>query len=45
MTSEQKIPPLREAIGQIRLKEQEARITENQFGEHLKDSGAHERSS
>ena len=43
MTSEQKIPPLREAIGQVRLKEQEARITENQFGEHLKDSGTHER--
>ena len=43
MTSEQKIPPLREAIGQVRLKEQEARITENQFAEHLKDSGTHER--
>ncbi|SFH49241.1 condensin subunit Smc [Nitrosospira sp. Nsp14] len=43
MTSEQKIPPLREAIGQVRLKEQEARITENQFAEHLKDSGTDER--
>ena len=43
MTSEQKIPPLREAIGHVRLKEQEARITENQFAEHLKDSGTHER--
>ena len=42
MTSEQKLPPLREAIGQVRLKEQEARITENQFGEHLKESGTHE---
>lgn len=42
MTSEQKIQPLRNAIGQVRLKEQEARITENQFAEHLKESGAHE---
>ncbi len=39
MTSEQKLQPLREAISQARLKEQEARITENRFGEQLKESG------
>ena len=42
MTSEQKLHPLREAINIVRLKEQEARITENQFGDHLKESGAKE---
>ena len=42
MTSEQKLHPLREAINQARLKEQEARITENQFAEHLKEAGANE---
>ncbi|SEN77672.1 condensin subunit Smc [Nitrosospira multiformis] len=35
MASEQKLHPLREAINLMRLKEQEARITENQFGEQL----------
>jgi chromosome segregation protein len=35
MASEQKLHPLREAINHMRLKEQEARITENQFGEQL----------
>lgn len=39
MTCEQKLHPLREAINQARLKEQEARITENQFAELLKGSG------
>ncbi|MEP7073777.1 MAG: chromosome segregation protein SMC [Nitrosospira sp.] len=42
MTSEQKLHPLRESINQARLKEQEARITENQFGEQLKEAGADE---
>ncbi len=42
MTSEQKLHPLRESINQARLKEQEARIAENQFGEQLKESGADE---
>ena len=42
MTSEQKLHPLREGINQARLKEQEARIAENQFGEQLKESGAYE---
>src|SRR5687768_18151452 len=36
MISEQKLHPLRDAINQTRLKEQEARITENQFDERLK---------
>ena len=40
MTSEQKLHPLRESINNARLKEQEARITENQFGEQLKESGS-----
>jgi chromosome segregation protein len=38
MTSEQKLHPLRESISQARLKEQEARITESQFGEQLKEA-------
>ena len=42
MVSEQKLHPLREAINQARLKEQEARITENQFAEHLIEAGANE---
>jgi chromosome segregation protein len=42
MTSEQKLYPLRESISQARLKEQEARITENQFGEQLKEARANE---
>lgn len=42
MTSEQKLHPLREGINQVRLKEQEARIAEDQFGEQLKESGASE---
>jgi chromosome segregation protein len=42
MTSEQKLHPLRESINHARLKEQEARITENQFDEQLKEAGADE---
>ena len=42
LTSEQKLHPLRESINIARLKEQEARITENQFDEHLKESEAPE---
>ncbi len=42
MTSEQKLHPLRESISQARLKEQEARITENQFDEQLKEAKANE---
>ncbi len=39
---EQKLHPLRESISQVRLKEQEAHITENQFDEKLKEAGANE---
>ena len=42
MAAEQKLHPLREGIHQARLKEQEARIAEDQFGEQLKESGASE---
>jgi chromosome segregation protein len=42
LASEQKLHPLRESINTARLKEQEARITANQFDEHLKESEAPE---
>jgi chromosome segregation protein len=42
MVSEQKLDPLRESINSARLREQEARITENQLGEQLKETGADE---
>lgn len=42
MTFEQKLHPLRESINHARLKEQEARITENQFDGQLKEAGADE---
>ncbi|MDN5753934.1 MAG: AAA family ATPase, partial [Nitrosospira sp.] len=42
MTCEQKLHPLRESINRARLKEQEARITENQFGAQLKEAGVNE---
>lgn len=42
ITFEQKLHPLRESISQARLKQQEARISENQFGEQLKEAGANE---
>jgi chromosome segregation protein len=38
LAAEQKLHPLRESINTMRLKEQEARITENQFAEKLKGS-------
>jgi chromosome segregation protein len=40
MTSEQKLHPLQESINKARLKEQEARITENQFIEQLNAANA-----
>lgn len=40
--SEQKSHQLREAINQMRLNEQEARLTENQFNEKLLEAGAKE---
>lgn len=42
LASEQKLHPLRESINAARLREQEARIIENQFDEHLKESEAPE---
>ncbi len=42
MVAEQKLHPLREAINQAHLKQQEARITEDQFGEKLIEAGANE---
>lgn len=42
IASEQKLHPLRESIGQARLKEQEAHIIEKQFDEKLKDAEADE---
>ena len=42
LASEQKLHPLRESISTARLKEQEARILENQFDEQLKGSEAAE---
>jgi chromosome segregation protein len=42
IASEQKLHPLRESIGQARLKEQEAHIVEKQFDEKLKDAEADE---
>ena len=40
MSSEQKIHPLQESLKKMQLKEQEARITENQFAEQLSAAGA-----
>lgn len=42
LKSEQKSYQLRESINQVRLKEQEARLTENQFNEKLLEVGAKE---
>ncbi|WP_430230253.1 chromosome segregation protein SMC [Nitrosomonas communis] len=42
LKSEQKSYQLRESINQIRFKEQEARLTENQFNEKLLEAGAKE---
>jgi chromosome segregation protein len=40
--SEQKLDPLRERISGARLREQEARLTEDQFAQQLAAAGAHE---
>ncbi|HET9663822.1 MAG TPA: chromosome segregation protein SMC, partial [Burkholderiales bacterium] len=39
---EQKLDPLRTRIGEVRLKEQEARLTEEQFAQQLAEAGADE---
>ncbi|MGQ0525856.1 MAG: chromosome segregation protein SMC, partial [Betaproteobacteria bacterium] len=42
LACEQKLEPLRTRIGEVRLKEQEARLTEEQFAQQLADAGADE---
>jgi chromosome segregation protein len=39
---EQRLPPLRDRIGELRLKEQAARLAVEQFAQHLADVGADE---
>ncbi len=39
---EQKLEPLRERVGETRLKEQEARLNEAQFAQQLSEAGANE---
>jgi len=42
MTSEQKLGPLRDRINEVKLKEQEARISEEQYAQQLVEAGANE---
>jgi chromosome segregation protein len=42
MTSEQKLGPLRDRINEVKLKEQEARINEEQYAQQLLEAGANE---
>lgn len=42
LTVEQNLNPIRERIGEVRLKEQEARLTEEQFANQLAEGGADE---
>ena len=42
VVSEEKLGPLRERIAEVRLKEQEARLTEEQYGQQLLEAGADE---
>jgi chromosome segregation protein len=42
LSAEQKLNPLRDRIGDIKLKEQEARISEEQYAEQLLAAGANE---
>ncbi len=42
MLDEQRLDPLREQMGEARLKEQEARLAQEQFGEQLNEAGADE---
>ena len=39
---EENLVPIRDRIGEVRLKEQEARLTEEQFAQQLAESGANE---
>ncbi len=42
LTVEQNLNPIRERIGEVKLKEQEARLTEEQFAAQLAEAGANE---
>ena len=42
LAAEQKLQPLRERVNEVRLKEQEARLTEAQYAQQLADAGADE---
>jgi chromosome segregation protein len=42
LTAEQRLQPLRDRVNDVRLKEQEARLTEQQFAQQLADAGADE---
>ncbi|HKC43691.1 MAG TPA: chromosome segregation protein SMC [Burkholderiales bacterium] len=42
LAAEQKLPPLRERVGELRLKEQAARLTVEQFAQQLADAKADE---
>ncbi len=42
LTIEQNLTPIRERINEVRLKEQEARLTEEQFSQQLAEAGADE---
>jgi len=42
LAAEEKLGPLRERIAEVRLKEQEARLTEEQYAQQLHDAGANE---
>lgn len=44
LAAEQRLAPLRDRIGDLRLKEQEARLTEEQFERQLTESSANEES-
>ncbi|HYH42114.1 MAG TPA: chromosome segregation protein SMC, partial [Burkholderiales bacterium] len=42
LTSEQRLTPLRDRVNDVKLKEQEARLTEEQYAQQLVESGADE---
>ncbi|MCC6608872.1 MAG: chromosome segregation protein SMC [Burkholderiales bacterium] len=42
LTSEQRLPPLRDRIGELRLKEQAARLSQEQYANQLVEAGADE---
>jgi len=42
MAAEQKLGPLRDRINEVKLKEQEARINEEQYAQQLAEAGADE---